>query len=306
MKAEILNILRNRQDLVSGEQLSETLGISRVSIWKHIQKLREHGYLIEAAATGYRLVAAPDALFPWEFYGRSERMAYYPEISSTMDAAKVLAREGCKPMTVVVADKQTSGRGRLQRQWLSDTGGLYFTMVLRPTVPVLESFKIGFLASVTMATLVQKMLGVDARVKWPNDIMVNGAKLCGMLAEMEAEIDRVIFLNIGMGINVNNDPSRLEPAAVSLKNLVGRDVSRKELLAAFLDSFENRLNHIDLAQVVAEWKKHTMTIGNAVRVVTANQEIRGIAVDIDEGGALMIRQDDGSIHRAIYGDCFMQ
>ena len=223
-----------------------------------------------------------------------------------MDAAKELAREGCEPMTVVVADKQTSGRGRLQRQWLSDTGGLYFTMVLRPTVPVLESFKIGFLASVTMATLVREMLGVDARVKWPNDIMVNGAKLCGMLAEMEAEIDRVIFLNIGMGINVNNDPSRLEPAAVSLKNLVGRDVSRKELLAAFLDSFENRLNHIDLAQVVAEWKKHTMTIGNAVRVVTANQEIRGIAVDIDEGGALMIRQDDGSIHRAIYGDCFMQ
>ena len=306
MKAEILNILRNRQDLVSGEHLSETLGISRVSIWKHIQKLRDHGYRIEAAATGYRLVESPDVLFPWEFYGRSDRIAYYPEIGSTMDAAKKLAREGCDPMTVVVAGKQTSGRGRLQRTWFSDPGGLYFTMVLRPTVPVLESFKIGFLASVTMARLVREKLGIDARVKWPNDILVDGAKLCGMLAEMEAETDRVIFLNIGMGINVNNDPSQMEPAAVSLKSLAGHDVSRRELLADFLDAFEQELAAIDLDKVVEEWKHYTMTIGKAVRVVTANAEICGIAEDIDAGGALMIRQEDGSIHRAIYGDCFIQ
>ena len=306
MKAQIFNILRNQQDPVSGEHLSDTLGISRVSIWKHIQKLRDHGYRIEAAATGYRLVGSPDALFPWEFFGRTDRIAYYPEISSTMDAAKKLAREGCEPMTVVVAGIQTSGRGRLQRKWFSDPGGLYFTMVLRPTVPVLESFKIGFLASVSMAKLVNESLAVDAKVKWPNDILVDGAKLCGMLAEMEAETDRVVFLNIGMGINVNNDPSQLEPTAVSLKSLVGHEVSRRDLLAAFLDSFEQQLAQLDLAKVVDEWKRHTMTIGKAVRVVTASEEICGIAEDIDDSGALMIRQEDGSIHRAIYGDCFMQ
>lgn len=306
MKAEILNILRTQGSVVSGEHLSETLGISRVSIWKHIQKLREHGYRIEAAAKGYRLEEAPDVLFPWEFYGRSDRIAYYPEIGSTMEVAKKMAREGCEPMTVVVAAKQTEGRGRLQRKWLSDPGGLYFTMVLRPSVPVLESFKISFLASVTMAGLLRRLFDIDARVKWPNDILVDGSKLGGMLAEMEAETDRVIFLNIGMGININNDPRRLEPTAVSLKALLGRDISRREVLAAYLDIFEERLDQLDLDQVVDEWKNHTMTIGKAVRVVAANLEIRGVAEDIDDSGALLVRQDDGSVKRVIYGDCFMQ
>lgn len=306
MKAEILNILRTQGTVVSGEQLSQTLGISRVSIWKHIQKLRAYGYRIEATAKGYCLAEAPDALFPWEFHGRSDRIAYYPAIGSTMEVAKTMARDGCVPMTVVVAEKQTSGRGRLQRKWFSDPGGLYFTMVLRPSVPVLESFKISFLASVTMAGLLQRMFDIDARVKWPNDILVDGAKLCGMLAEMEAETDRVIFLNIGMGINVNNDPRPMEPTAVSLKALLGRDISRREVLAAYLDAFEERLAQIDLDHVVGEWKKHTMTIGKAVRVVASNSEICGVAEDVDDSGALLVRQDDGTINRVIYGDCFVQ
>ena len=306
MKAEILHILRSRDAVVSGEDLSEVLGISRVSVWKHIQKLREHGYRIEAAANGYRLTASPDALFPWEFYGRSERIAYYPKIGSTMDVAKKMAREGCPSMTVVVAGRQSAGRGRMQRRWLSDPGGLYFTVVLRPSVPVLESFKVVFLASATMAGLLRRVYAIRADVKWPNDILVDGAKLCGMLAEMEAETDRVTFLNIGTGINVNNDPARKEPSAVSLKALLGRDVPRSELLAAFLDSFETQLQRIELDRVVDEWKRYTMTIGRPVRVVTANAEISGVAEDVDDSGALLVRQADGSVKRAIYGDCFMQ
>jgi BirA family biotin operon repressor/biotin-[acetyl-CoA-carboxylase] ligase len=157
-----------------------------------------------------------------------------------------------------------------------------------------------------MARTVREKTGVDARVKWPNDILVGGAKLCGMLAEMEAETDRVIFLNIGMGMNVNNDPSKLEPAATSLKALVGGDVSRTNLLAAFLDTFEKQLEQLQLDRIVDEWKALTMTIGRAVRVVTANDEISGIAENIDDSGALMVRQADGAIRRAIYGDCFVQ
>lgn len=306
MKAEILNILRTRGTVVSGEHLSETLGISRVSIWKHIEKLREYGYQIEAAAKGYHLAAAPDALFPWEFYGRSDRIAYYPELGSTMEIAKAMARDGCPPMTVVVADKQTAGRGRLQRKWFSDPGGLYFTLVLRPSVPVLESFKVSFLASVTMAALLRRLFSIDARVKWPNDILVDGAKLCGMLAEMEAETDRVIFLNIGMGININNEPQSLEPSAISLNALLGHEVSRRDVLAAFLDIFEERLERSDLGQAVKEWKKYTMTVGQAVRVVTSNSEICGVAEDVDDSGALLVRLEDGSLERVIYGDCFMQ
>ncbi len=306
MKAGILEILRSREEVVSGEELSESLGVSRVSIWKHVQKLRALGYRIEAAPSGYRLIASPDALFPWEFGERRERMVHYPEIGSTMDAAKALAREGCAHLTTVVADKQTGGRGRLQRRWFSEPGGLYFTVVLRPEMPVLESFKLSFLASQTMAGLLRRMLAVDARVKWPNDILVDGAKLSGMLTEMEAEIDRVVFLNIGMGVNVNNDPPALAAPAVSLKRLIGREVPRKDLLAGFLDDFEARLDNLDLDRVVADWKTLAMTIGRPVKIVTAAEEIHGTAVDVDDSGALLVRQADGTVQRVIYGDCFMQ
>jgi len=306
MKGKILTELRSRKDIVSGEYLSSILGISRVSVWKHIHKLQELGYNILSTSNGYQLIESPDVLYSWEFPDREARIHYFFELSSTMDTAKELARKNCPDFTVVIAGRQTSGRGRLNRQWVSDDGGLYFTMILRPNIPVALSSRMNFLASLTMAYVLREMYQIEAAVKWPNDILVNERKLSGMLSELEAEADRVFFINIGMGVNVNNDPAGIEPGAISLKNILGRETSRIKLLSWFLDEFENRLKNVDFENVISEWKKYSVTLQRQVRIVTQREVSEGLALDVDENGALVIELADGTQKTIVYGDCFHQ
>jgi len=306
MKAHILKLLRSQNSIVSGEVLSSATGISRVSVWKHIHKLQELGYDIMTSPSGYRLIDSPDIPFPWEFADRGFKIVYYPELPSTMDAARDLARKKCPDFTVVVAGRQTRGRGRLKRQWLSDDGGLYFTMVLRPDIPVLLSSRVNFLASLTLARVLRELFQIDAAVKWPNDILVDGLKISGMLSELEAETDRVLFINIGMGINVNNDPAVVEPGASSLKKITGREISKKMLLARFLDEFEKRLKKVEFKNVISEWKKYTVTLNRQVKIVTHKEVSEGLAVDVEQDGALVLELADGSRKKIVYGDCFHQ
>ena len=306
MKAQILKILKNNEGIVSGQALSAELGISRVSIWKHIQKLQALGYDILATAKGYKLENSPDVPYPWEFPDWKFKIVYYPELASTMDKAKELARKGCSHFTTVIAGRQSSGRGRLKREWLSETGGLYFTMVLRPDLPPVLSFKVSFLASLTLARLLQEIFGIEARVKWPNDILVDERKISGMLAELEAESDRVVYINIGVGINVNNDPSLIEPAATSLKNILGREVSKKDILFRYLNAFEQRLQTSAFDRVIEEWKQYTVTLNRDVRVVTTHEVFEGKAIDVDDSGALVLKCTNGSLKKVLYGDCFHQ
>ncbi len=304
MKGKILNILRAGAGVVSGEAISDQLGISRVAVWKHIQKLRELGYDIASTPRGHRLENDPDVLYPWEFREREALIHYFPEVPSTMDVARSLAREGCPEFTAVIADRQSKGRGRLSRRWLSGDGGLYFTLVLRPRIPPMLSARVNFAASLTLARTLQERFGVDARVKWPNDILVNERKLSGMLSEMEAEGDAVTFVNVGLGVNVNNDPTPEEAMAVSLKRLLGREVSRRDLLLDFLDRFERRIGDSDLDDVISEWKKYTITLDRTVKVATIRETSEGTAVDVDENGALILRLADGSLKTITHGDCF--
>jgi BirA family biotin operon repressor/biotin-[acetyl-CoA-carboxylase] ligase len=222
-----------------------------------------------------------------------------------MDIARDLARKNCSDLTVVIAGRQANGRGRLNRRWLSDPGGLYFTMVLRPQIPVQLSFQVNFLASLTLARVIREMFQIEAMVKWPNDLLVGEKKICGMLSELEAEADQVFFINIGMGINVNNDPSGAEPAATSLKKITGRKISKKDLLARFLEAFSIRLQIANFETVISEWKKYTLTLGRQVRIVTRRGESEGLAVDIDENGALVLELADGTLKKIVYGDCFL-
>jgi BirA family biotin operon repressor/biotin-[acetyl-CoA-carboxylase] ligase len=304
MKGKILDILKAEKEVVSGENLSERLGISRVSVWKHIKKLQEVGYHIEASPKGYFLVSAPDILYPWEFGERASRIHYFEAVDSTMDIARDLARNHCPDFTVVIAGRQKKGRGRLKRTWLSFEGGLYFTVVVRPEMPPAYSSRVNFAASMILAQTLRSLFEVDAAVKWPNDILVDGKKLAGILSEMDAETDRVNFINIGIGINVNNDPMPYEPMATSLKKILGREVGRKELLKVFLDRFEHTINDTDLVNVVSQWKRYTQTLNRRVKIVTTREVAQGLAVDVDDDGALILKLADGSLKRIIYGDCF--
>ncbi|MBU4344507.1 MAG: biotin--[acetyl-CoA-carboxylase] ligase [Desulfobacteraceae bacterium] len=304
MKGKILKIFKREKGIVSGEALSSELGISRVSIWKHVRKLQELGYNIVATTMGYRLIGSLDALFPWEFPDRESKIHFFPEVTSTMDIAGELARKGCSHFTVVIAGCQKNGRGRLKRIWDSSEGGLYFTIVLRPQIPPVLSLRLNFAASLVLAQLLRQMFCIDAMVKWPNDILVNGRKISGMLSEIEAESDMVSFINIGFGINVNNNPAAKEPNATSLRYILGKKISRKQLLSEFLDKFENYINNANFDKVIHEWKKYTTTLNRSVKVVTGHDTSEGVAIDVDENGTLILELADGSIKKVIYGDCF--
>ena len=306
MKGRLLQLLRTESRVVSGEVLSAALGISRVSVWKHIQKLKEYGYPIQSSPKGYQLSGDPDVLYPWEFPSRESKIHYFLEVSSTMDIARQKARNGCADFTVVIAERQVRGRGRLDRSWHSAPGGLYLTVVVRPIISPVLSPRMGFAASLTLVQALRSLYGIDAMVKWPNDILVAERKISGMLAEMEAETDRIRFINIGIGINVNNDPTSVEPNAISLGEILGRYVERKNLVAGFLDRFENRIDPRRLDTVVQEWKLYSNTIGRPVKIITHNETSEGTAIDVDNNGALILELADGSVKRILYGDCFHQ
>lgn len=305
MKTRILQMLRGRSEPVSGEALSARLGVSRVAVWKHLQKLQALGYGIASTAKGYRLVEVPDKLYPWEFDGWQGRIVHHESLDSTMEAARRLAREDCPAFTVVVAEAQTGGRGRLRRTWVSAAGGIYFTLVLRPALPPQLAFRVNFIASTVMARVLRRRYALDARVKWPNDILIDERKVCGLLAEMEAEADAVRFVNIGIGLNANNDPPPVPTGAVSLRQALGRPVSRRDLLAAFLDAFQARMDAGALENAVAEWRPYAVTMGRRVQVATGRETLEGTAVDVDDSGALILALADGSRRAVIYGDCFL-
>ena len=304
MKGKILNLLKNETTVISGEALSARLGLSRVSIWKHIQGLKGMGYEIDTTAKGYRLVESPDIPFAWEFPNREDRIHYFERVPSTMGIAREMARQGCPQMTVVVAGIQTKGRGRMNRSWRSGKGGLYFTLVLRPVVAPINGARVNLYAASVLTETLRDVFGINAGVKWPNDILVDGKKVSGLLSEMEAEFDRVTYMNIGIGINVNNDPTHYEPGATSLKYLLGRSVSQVDLLTSLLDAFEADFSMAVSNQVIDQWKQFTVTLNRSVKVVTPRAVTEGVAVDIDGNGGLMIRQKDGSIKTVVYGDCF--
>jgi BirA family transcriptional regulator, biotin operon repressor / biotin---[acetyl-CoA-carboxylase] ligase len=308
LKAKILSQLSQAKGaFVSGERLSGILGVSRVAVWKHIRQLQQLGYSIQATSKGYRLLSAPDTPFPWVFGPRSGRVHYYPEVHSSMDVAMELARGGCPDFTVVVAERQTQGRGRLQRVWQSTPGGLYFTMVLRPGIDPASSPLINLAASVDLAMVLESLYGIRAMLKWPNDVLVEERKLAGILSQMVADPDRIEFINLGIGINVNNDTRRVEPPAVSVAELApGREVSRALILERFWDVFERRLSAGNLNDVVAQWKQRALTLGRKVKVQTLKEVHEGVAVDVDPGGGLVVQSDDGERRTIIYGDCFHQ
>lgn len=304
MKNKIMSVLSTSDGVVSGEALSKRLGVSRVAIWKHIRQLQASGFAIEATAKGYRLLAKSDTPYPWNFGPLAEKVHYYPTVTSTMARAVELAREGCADFSIVVADVQTQGRGRLQRKWQSEPGGLYFTIVIRPEIPPSLAPLLNLAAAVDLARVLEQSHSIDARLKWPNDVLVDGGKIAGILSLMEAESDRVNFVALGIGININNAPDHLDQPVTSLRRLIGCSTSRSAFLKAFLDSFHQRLGQDFPADVIAEWKQLSSTLGQKVKISTTTTDYEGIAVDIEASGALVIKTIDGDMRSVVFGDCF--
>ena len=301
MKGKILEALRESKDYVSGEKLSKELSVSRVSIWKHINSLKRDGYIIESSPRGYRLISTPDLLLPCEFPALEGKIHHFREIGSTMDVARDLAKKMAEEGTIVAAEFQTQGRGRLERRWISPKGGIYFTTILRPKISPAYAPRINLMASIAVAKAIRNLFGLKAELKWPNDVLIEGKKVCGILAEMEAETDIIKFVNVGIGINANT--AITQQGATSLKKQLGTEISRKELLSAVLAEIEEQQISLMQSDLLERWKKLSYTLDRQVRVESPDEVIEGQAVDIDTTGALIVKSQDDSLRTVFAGDC---
>lgn len=318
MRAALLQILReNRGKFVSGQELAAKLGLSRTAVWKHVEILRREGYVIEARAkAGYRLLSAPDRLYPEELapvlaglrLGRF--VSYHERVGSTMEVARGLAENGAEEGTVVLAETQEAGRGRLGRVWTSPYGlGLWFSLILRPRLLPAHVAKVTLLAAVAMARAVEEVAGVHPGIKWPNDLYLGGRKVCGILTELKGQADAVEYLILGVGINVNQReddfPVELRPVATSLHLAAGRRVERARLLALFLREFEQRYfawQESSWEGWLAEWRARSITLGRRVRVSFLTEVFCGLAVALDGEGSLIVEADNGERRAFRAGD----
>ena len=304
----ILHCLRDAEGFVSGETICREFGMTRSAVWKHISKLRALGYGIDAlTGRGYRLSAMPglpvgpeiEPLLDTSRVGRE--LFFYPIAVSTNALAKSFARNGAGEGAVVTADAQSGGRGRMQRVWSSPAGvNLYFSVILRPSVSPLRLPQIPLLVAAALhRALSFSVPGLQVLIKWPNDMLVNGRKICGILCEMESEADMAHFVIAGIGINVNlrELPHEIRGIATSLFLETGEEYSRSALLASFFNAFEPIydawLEEEDLGQVLECLDEYSYLKGRLVEVEQFNRRLRGRAAGISRTGELLLDLDNG-------------
>ena len=246
-----------------------------------------------------------------DFIGQEIR--YFTEITSTNDVAKELAAKGAKEGTIILAETQTLGKGRLGRRWLSPKGGIWFSVILRPRISAKDSYQLTFMASVAVAQTIRKMFKLNTEIKWPNDVLVNERKVCGILTETSTRDDAVDSVVIGIGVNVNVDltsfPKDLRASITSLEAEVKREVKRERLLCALLEELENYYNMLQQKKfefILEEWKSLTTLFGAYVEVTSFEEKIKGLAVGVDENGALEVLLENGTVRKISSGDVVKQ
>ncbi|MCY1077662.1 biotin--[acetyl-CoA-carboxylase] ligase [Archangium lansingense] len=305
-----------RDEFLSGEALSAKLGLSRTAVWKHVQSLREKGYRIDAVpARGYRLVDVPDRLSPLELapllstHHLGQSIHFHESLPSTNEAAFRLAQDGAEHGEVVITEQQTAGRGRRGRTWVSPSGlNLYFSAILRPELPPQRAPELTLVAAVALAEALRET-DADALIKWPNDVQIGGRKVAGILTELSAEPERVHFVVLGIGVNLNAGPEDFPPevatTATSLSQALGRRVNRALFTTALWGRLEEWLDlhhEVGFDPVRQRWKELSATLRQEVLVRTDRSELRGVAEDIDVSGALLVRTAGGSLERVLAGD----
>ena len=313
MQDKILNLLKKKEGYISGEDISRHLDISRQALWKHIQELKDKGYAIEAVPhLGYHLESSPDRLFDFEVsrglntrtFGK--KIFYFDTLTSTIDMAMDLGVKGAANGTLILAESQTKGKGRLGRTWFSPKyKGLYMSLILRPDMLPTQAPILTLLTAVGICDAIKNATGVTTQIKWPNDILVNNKKVCGILTQVIAETDRIDFMIISAGINVNNDKKSLISTATSLKEQKKDEVSRVGLLQEILRELEAKYLFLEKkgsGPILEKWRHHNATLGRRVKVYCQHKHVEGEALNIDSDGGLIIRKDNGINEKVMAGD----
>ena len=315
-KAEVLRLLRESREFISGQELCEKFSVSRTAVWKIIKQLKEEGYEIEAVQNkGYRLLKMPDILSQSEIESRlegewiSNRVYFAEEVDSTNIWGKRLAEVGAPHGTLVVADEQTQGRGRRGRSWESPRGTtVSMTLILRPDLEPVRASMLTIVMGLSVAQGLQELLDVPVQIKWPNDAVLNGHKLCGILTEMSAQIDYINYVVVGTGINVNQTevPEDLKEIATSLRMETGHPVNRAEVICAVMKAFARNYQVFmetgDLSGLQDAYNEILANKDRQVRVLDPKAPFEGVALGINERGELLVKQENGTVSEVYAGE----
>lgn len=302
MRTELLAALKEADDYISGQELCEKFGVSRTAVWKAVKQLREAGYVIEAVQNkGYKIKSIPDRLSESELLSiRRTKWAgcsifYYDTLDSTNTRAKQLAEEGCPTGTLVVANRQDAGKGRRGRSFTSPEGdGIFMTLVLKPDINPNHASMLTLVAALAVSAAIAEQTGRPAGIKWPNDIVMNGKKVCGILTEMSAQFDYVNHIVVGIGINVHNEtfPKEFSETATSIYLETGKHENRAELIEKVLERFEQYyavfMETEDLSGLVREYNARLVNMHRQVKVLDAKEPFEGQAMGITPHGELIV------------------
>lgn len=314
MKEKLLQLLKNTDGYLSGEEIGGILGVSRAAVWKNINALRKDGYVIEAVTNkGYRLSEEADVIsasFIKENINTkylAKKVIFMPTVDSTNEECKRLAAGGEKEGTLVIAEEQTGGKGRRGRPWKSEKGGgIWMSIILRPQISPWNVSSITLAAGLAVSKAVKDITELEAGIKWPNDIYINGKKVCGILTEMSAQIQQVDFAVVGIGINANTQyfPSELENIACSLYTETNVKFERNKIIASVWENFEKLYDVFKekgFGAIKKEYEENCVNIGKRVRII-AEDGYEAEAVGINDSGELLVKTDSGEIKTVFSGE----
>lgn len=316
-KNQILKALHGKKgEYISLEELASEGEISPEQVPNEIEWLENDDYIIEhSSELGYRLIKIPNRLLPYEIQRDlhtsyiGKEIHYFKEVDSTNEVAKKLAEEGAQEGTIVIAESQTSGKGRLGKKWISPSGGVWMTIVLRPDIPPHQAPQLTLVTGVAMAKTLDKECGLDVGIKWPNDILIGNKKVCGILTEAITN-HKLDFVLVGIGLDLNVDldnfPPELREGATSLKRELHRDIPGVKLVQNFLTDFENLYDEFkagNFPEILAEWRRLSKTIGRHVEVHKRGRVVTGEAIGVNKDGMLILEMEDGSLRKVMSGEC---
>jgi BirA family biotin operon repressor/biotin-[acetyl-CoA-carboxylase] ligase len=319
IQTKILEILyKNRGNYVLAQEITTILDLTQEELDENIKSLEKDGYVFNSSQNlGYQLIESPNLLLPYELQRGLEtnyigkKIHYFHEVDSTNNVAKKLAEDGAEEGTIVIAETQTRGRGRLGKTWLSPTGGIWMSIILRPHSPPADAPQLTLMTGVAVAKTLQKECGLDVGIKWPNDILIGEKKVCGILTEANAKFNTLDYVVVGIGIDANVDtkvfPSDLRNGATSLKNELNKEIKGVSLVQQFLKNFEEIYGDFTAGkfpEILGEWRRLSKTIGSYVEVrKQLGKIVRGEAIGITNTGALILELDDGNLRKVISGEC---